>query len=336
MGHLKVCMVLQGTQSSSTIAKVLANIVAHPAEAKYRKLRLANKRIQDTIVDVDLAWSSYRCDYCLQACGFELVFQEGSGEQLEASADLEGFAVLPEHADLAPLQAALQLLGHREPAQQPCSSSAGAASSHSASSSGAAGQASRAHSDSVTSAAPQRPATGNAAGAGQDAGKAAKRPRNTQVFFPAETSDQAAPPKWFFDQSPSQVKAAFLAKRKKTELDQTLMTRAYRDKLNGAKQDVNSIASATIRIRLPEGLVLQGEFNAGEPVSAVFEWLTDCLSDPGCTYELVDPDRKPVGVAAQSMRSAQLVPSALLNFRRLSSAPQQQPTLRQDILRLAK
>ncbi len=46
-------MVLQGTQSSSTIAKVLANIVAHPAEAKYRKLRLANKRIQDTIVDVD-------------------------------------------------------------------------------------------------------------------------------------------------------------------------------------------------------------------------------------------------------------------------------------------
>ncbi len=44
---------------------------------------------------------------------------------------------------------------------------------------------------------------------------------------------------------------------------QTLMTRAYRDKLNGAKQDVNSIASATIRIRLPEGLVLQGEFNAG-------------------------------------------------------------------------
>ncbi len=40
------------------------------------------------------------------------------------------------------------------------------------------------------------------------------------MFFPAETSDQAAPPQWFFDQSPSQVKAAFLAKRKKTELDQ--------------------------------------------------------------------------------------------------------------------
>ncbi len=51
--HLGLCMGLQGSQSSSTIAKVLANIVAHPAEAKYRKLRLANKRIQETIVDVD-------------------------------------------------------------------------------------------------------------------------------------------------------------------------------------------------------------------------------------------------------------------------------------------
>ena len=46
-------MVRQGNQSSSTIAKVLANIVAHPAEAKYRTLRLANKRVQETIVDVD-------------------------------------------------------------------------------------------------------------------------------------------------------------------------------------------------------------------------------------------------------------------------------------------
>ena len=45
---------------------------------------------------------------------------------------------------------------------------------------------------------------------------------------------------------------------------QTLMTRTYREKLSGPKQDVNSYPSATIRIRLPEGLVLQGEFNAGQ------------------------------------------------------------------------
>ena len=68
------------------------------------------------------------------------MFQEGSGEQAQASDALEGFAVLPEHADLAPLQAALQLLGRPEPAQPQRSSPAGAAASgQSASSSGFAG-----------------------------------------------------------------------------------------------------------------------------------------------------------------------------------------------------
>ena len=75
----------------------------------------------------------------MQACGFELVFQEGSREQSGAPEALEGFAVLPEHADLAPLQAALQLLGHQQPAQQPCSSSAAATLSQSAASSSPAG-----------------------------------------------------------------------------------------------------------------------------------------------------------------------------------------------------
>lgn len=43
------------------------------------------------------------------------------------------------------------------------------------------GQALRTHSDPVTSAAPQRPGTAAAAEADRQAGKAAKRPRNTQV-----------------------------------------------------------------------------------------------------------------------------------------------------------
>ena len=43
--------------------------------------------------------------------------------------------------------------------------------------------------------------------------------RAMQVFFPAEASEQPMP-RWFFDRSPSEVKAAFLTRRKKTELDQ--------------------------------------------------------------------------------------------------------------------
>ena len=34
---------------------------------------------------------------------------------------------------------------------------------------------------------------------------------------------------------------------------------------------------ATVRVRLPEGLLLQGEFNAGEPVSALSRALSGLL-----------------------------------------------------------
>lgn len=44
---------------------------------------------------------------------------------------------------------------------------------------------------------------------------------------------------------------------------QTLMTKAHREKLSSSKPDINRYASATMRIRLPEGLLLQGEFDAG-------------------------------------------------------------------------
>ena len=75
---------------------------------------------------------------------------------------------------------------------------------------------------------------------------------------------------------------------------------------------------------------------AGEPVTAVFEWLSDCLADPGCTYELIGPDRRPLQASQKSMRAAELVPSALLNFRRLQPEPQRRSMLRDELLRAAR
>lgn len=74
---------------------------------------------------------------------------------------------------------------------------------------------------------------------------------------------------------------------------------------------------------------------AGEPVAAVYEWLTDSLRDPGCTYELIGPDRQPITPAKGSLKKANLVPTALLNFQRRSAAPQIEPTLKDEVLRLA-
>ncbi|EIE24119.1 hypothetical protein COCSUDRAFT_47147 [Coccomyxa subellipsoidea C-169] len=294
----------QAGAASEVLGKVLRNILADPSEAKYRRLRLGNKRIQETIVDVSGGVA------LLQACGFELIFEEAAeGGQEEA------FAVLSDDCELALLQAALQLLGQAEPSPSPSPrpqqpgvgrSSSGAAST-----------------SSSQSAAPAGPSAA-----------AGPRPRNTQVILPTGVDDQPLP-SWFFARSPAELKAAFVAKQKKRDLDQTLMTRAYREKLASGHKEQAKVSFAVIRIRLPEGLILQGEFNAGEPVAAIFEWLTDSLRDPGATYDLIGPDRKPIAASMGSMRKAQLLPSALLNFMRLSPAPQCDPTLKDDLLRTA-
>jgi UBX domain-containing protein 6 len=107
------------------------------------------------------------------------------------------------------------------------------------------------------------------------------------------------------------------------------MTRTQRE----ARQGTGSAAAATrarLRIRFPEGVVLQGDFGAGEPLTAVFEFVTGALRDAGSCYELVLPSRKQLPVVGCVRAQAELLPSCLLNFRLVADAvaPQAAPGAR--------
>ena len=64
-------------------------------------------------------------------------------------------------------------------------------------------------------------------------------------------------PDWVFQQSAAELKAAFMKAKKRREMDSMLMTRAYREKLAGGKTQKGTYIYAVIRVRLPEGLLLQ-------------------------------------------------------------------------------
>lgn len=64
-------------------------------------------------------------------------------------------------------------------------------------------------------------------------------------------------PEWVFQQSPAELKQAFMTAKKRREMDSMLMTRAYREKLAGGKTQKGAYIYAVIRVRLPEGLLLQ-------------------------------------------------------------------------------
>lgn len=71
-----------------------------------------------------------------------------------------------------------------------------------------------------------------------------------------------------------------------------------------------------------QGVCLQGYFGVREPVTAVFEWVTQSLRDPGCIYELITPSRKALTTTG-TVRQADLG-GAVLNFRALQGTNQQQ------------
>lgn len=67
-------------------------------------------------------------------------------------------------------------------------------------------------------------------------------------------------PDWVFQQSAREMKEAFVKAKKRREQDSMLMTRAYREKLAGGRTQKGTYIYAVIRVRLPEGLLLQVAF----------------------------------------------------------------------------
>ena len=89
------------TRPARVCAALLANAAAHPGEARFRRIRLANPRVHANVTCVPGALE------LLEASGFRVVFESASKRDPEARA--EGFAVLrPEVAILPdPARAAL-------------------------------------------------------------------------------------------------------------------------------------------------------------------------------------------------------------------------------------
>ncbi|KAL4859965.1 Plant UBX domain-containing protein 2 [Chlorella vulgaris] len=321
-------------------ANVLGTAPVQAWDAKFRRLRLTNPRIQEAVVDVSGGLEP------LLACGFEVVFEEGATAAGGSNADAEvasgeGYAVLADSAELGPLQHALHLLAPLLPPKQ----SQAAAPAAPAAMPPAAGSAGG---GPAAAASPQQRAVR------QQRVWEAPRPRNTQardkrgwimrsgreslVVLP--TSIEADVPDWFFQRSGQELKAAFLSAVRRREQASVLTTRATRQRLaGGGAQPTSGGGFATIKVRFPEGLSLQGEFGAGEPLAALFAWVADCLSDPLNTFELVQPNRQPLTHSPVSVREADLLPSTALLFRWTDQSAVTMahvPALRPELLQAAR
>jgi len=137
-----------------------------------------------------------------------------------------------------------------------------------------------------------------------------RRERNTQVLLLKPTEVDL--PDWFFDRTSADVKAEYFAAKKQKEIDETFMTRAQRERLKGTDQK-KTYTFAVIRVRMPEGILLQGEFDGGESVFRIREWILEQLRDEWRPFEILLPTRKKLGMSG-TIKKHEMMPATLLSF----------------------
>lgn len=257
--------------------RVLINILNDPKEQKVRRLRMQNAKIQENIVNCDGGIE------LLQACGFEIVFEQAESQSDDTEAKEEGFLVLPISSD-DQLHDGLQAV--------------------------------RAAVSEISSIL-RLPAGGTPQAAVRSKGEINTSPpedRHTVLELP--TPVEVDMPDWFFEQSSQEVRALYVENRKKLEQSRVLMTRAMREKLEKRNKKPPA-AIFVVKVRAPEGTRIRGDFNPNEPIQALFAWVADCLKDPMLEFDLVMPDRKKLGESRfeeRSIRQSGLEPATVLNL----------------------
>lgn len=93
-----------------------------------------------------------------------------------------------------------------------------------------------------------------------------------------------------------------------------LATKAYREKMKHSSTRIYKYS--LIRIRFPDGVILQGTFAVNEPFHNVFEFLNENLSCPEIPYTLVSPTGAKLGQddLDTTLNELQLVPAVVLKF----------------------
>lgn len=159
-------------------------------------------------------------------------------------------------------------------------------------------------------ARPLRPQAG-AAGAAEGAAEGAAVERETRVFRKSETGVDPARfsvPESFFAAKASDFAPSAAAKAQK----EYMMTKQMREALKPKHR------FALIRVRFPDGFVIQGKFKPSEPVSAVKAWVQGCLSLPDRLFYLstMPPVQRVTEgkLGGQSLAELDLSPACLLNF----------------------
>nr|XP_028569429.1 UBX domain-containing protein 6 isoform X2 [Podarcis muralis] len=136
--------------------------------------------------------------------------------------------------------------------------------------------------------------------------------RQLRVFKPSPQASRFELPSDFFSITAEELKREQRLRTEAVEKASMLRTKAMREKEE--QRELRKYNYALLRIRFPDGYILQGTFYAREPISALYQFVRETLQNNWLPFELLAPGGHKLTDESMALNECGLVPSALLTF----------------------
>ncbi|XP_065508442.1 UBX domain-containing protein 6 isoform X1 [Caloenas nicobarica] len=136
--------------------------------------------------------------------------------------------------------------------------------------------------------------------------------RQLCVFKPSLEAARFELPNDFYNLTVEEIKREQRLRTEAVEKASMLRTRAMREKEE--QREMRKYNYTLLRVRFPDGYILQGTFYAREPVSALYNFVRGALRDDWLPFELLGPGGLRLTDDNLAFNECGLVPSALLTL----------------------
>ncbi|NXL97900.1 UBXN6 protein, partial [Tyrannus savana] len=140
----------------------------------------------------------------------------------------------------------------------------------------------------------------------------ARLDRQPRLFQPSPAAARFELPDDFYNLSADEIRREQRLRTEAVEKASMLRTRAMREKEE--QREMRKYNYTLLRVRFPDGYILQGTFYAREAVSVLYSFVREALRDDWLPFELLGPGGLKLTDENLAFNECGLVPSALLSL----------------------
>lgn len=137
--------------------------------------------------------------------------------------------------------------------------------------------------------------------------------RQPQIFVPSPQAAKFDLPDDFYNLTVDEIRLEQKRRSEKLQQDSMLKTKAMREREE--KQEMKKYKYTVLRVRFPDGYILQGLFYPQERLSVLFDFIRQHLQNEWLPFGLISPSGQKLEDEPLPLSECGLVPSALLTFR---------------------